>query len=210
MKKIIALALTLLIAFSLTACSSNSSSQQLNNGNSSSTTVSSASSKHKVSSKSKILIAYFTYTDHTAVIAKQIHDQVGGDLVQIRTVKPYPKNYNQTVDQAQREQSENARPKLATRIANMQNYDVVFLGFPNWWGTMPMALFTFLEQYNFSGKTIIPFVTHEGSAFGQSLSDLHKEAPKAKITDGLAIRHDDVYKAQGEVTNWLRKLGMLH
>lgn len=209
MKKILALVLASLIALSLTACSNNSQ-RSPNSRNSATTTASTATSTHKVSSKSRILIAYFTYTDHTAVIARQIHDRVGGNLVRIKTVKPYPKSYNQTVDQAQKEQSENARPKLATRIPNMQSYNIVFLGFPNWWGTMPMALFTFLEQYNFSGKTIIPFVTHEGSEFGQSLSDLHKEAPKAKIANGLAIRHDDVYKAQGDVDNWLRKLGMFH
>ena len=156
----------------------------------------------------KILVAYFSHSGNTREIANQIHKRVGGDIFEIVTVKPYPKVYRECTDAAKKELETNARPPLAKEVANMDSYDVVFIGYPSWWGTLPMALFTFLEKYDFAGKTVIPFCTHEGSALGRSLQDITKLAPKAKLLEGLAVRGGSVKGAQNEVAAWLAKIGM--
>ncbi|HEX3046844.1 MAG TPA: flavodoxin, partial [Bacillota bacterium] len=123
--------------------------------------------------------------------------------------KPYSSNYGAVVEQAKQEQESGYRPKLKTKIANIKSYDVVFVGYPNWWGTMPMAVFTFLEEYDLSGKTIAPFCTHEGSGLGQSVTDIAKLCPKSAILDGLAVRGRMVKNAQNEVSEWLRKIKII-
>lgn len=158
----------------------------------------------------RILIAYFSRTGNTREIANRIHENVGGNLFEIVTVDPYPKDYNATVDKAKQEQVNNCRPPLVTEVENIDTYDVVFVGYPNWWGTMPMAVFTFLEAYDFSGKTIIPFCTHGGSRLGRSVEDITATCPKSIILDGLAIREADAKNAQPDVVSaWLRKLEMI-
>lgn len=157
---------------------------------------------------SKILIAYFSHSGNTRAIAEEIHKSVGGDLFEIATVKPYPRDYNTVVDIARREQNAHSRPSLTAKVDSMAAYDVVFIGYPNWWGTMPMAVFNFLEQYDFSGKTILPFCTHEGSGLGRSEADLARLCPKATLSKGLVIRGSVVKSAQGEVANWLRLEGL--
>jgi len=161
-----------------------------------------------LSGTKKILVAYFSHSGNTREIANQIHNKVGGDLFEIVTVDPYPTDYNACVDQAGREQRNNYRPQLAAKVENMNSYDVVFVGYPNWWGTMPMAVFTFLENYDFSGKTIIPYCTHEGSALGRSVDDIKKLCPKSTILNGLAIRGSSVKTAQDRVAEWLRGIGI--
>jgi flavodoxin len=156
----------------------------------------------------KILVAYFSWNGNTRVIANQIHQSVGGDIFEIKTVNPYPKEYRPTTEVAKQEQEANARPALSTQVNGMDSYDVVFVGYPNWWGTLPMALFTFLEQYDFSGKAIIPFCTHEGSALGRSVIDIKKLCPQSTVLEGLAIRGGSVNSgsAQDTVNAWLRGL----
>ena len=146
---------------------------------------------------------------NTEIIANMVQEAVGGDLFQIVTVKSYPENYRETTDVASQEQGQNARPELATHVENMGDYDVIILCYPNWWGTLPMAVFTFLEEYDFSGKTIAPLCTHEGSRLGRSVTDIAKLCPQATILDGLAIRGGDVKNAQDEIAGWLRKIGMI-
>jgi flavodoxin len=138
--------------------------------------------------ENNILVAYFSHTGNTRVIANQIHENVGGDIFEIVTVDPYPDDYNACVDKAKQEQDDNSRPELATKVENMDSYDVVFVGYPNWWGTMPMAVFTFLEEYDFSGKTIVPFCTHEGSGLGRSVEDIKELCPQSTILEGLQSR----------------------
>lgn len=157
----------------------------------------------------KLLIAYFSKTGNTREIANQIHANTGGDMFEIKTADPYPADYNATVDQAKKELENSYRPNLTAKVQNMAAYDVLFLGYPNWWGTIPMALFTFLEGYNFSGKAIIPFCTHEGSRLGRSVNDLRQLCPQATILDGLAIRGSSVKSAQNDVVTWLRQIGMI-
>jgi flavodoxin len=157
--------------------------------------------------KGKILVAYFSWSGNTRAIAEQIHQAVGGDLFEIKTVNPYPEEYHPTTEAAKQEQESNARPVLAVQVNDMDSYDVVFVGYPIWWGTLPMTLFTFLEQYDFSGKTIIPFCTHEGSALGRSIADIKKLCPRSTVREGLAIRGRNAGNAQSDIAAWLKKIG---
>ena len=171
----------------------------------------------------KKLIAYFSRTGNnyvggkivnlatgnTDVAAQMIQKLTGGDLFRIDTVKPYPSDYEETTDVARQELRQNARPELTGRVDNMPDYDVIFIGYPNWWGTMPMAVYTFLEANDFSGKTIVPFCTHEGSGLGHSESDVRKVCPGATVLKGLAITGGSVQRAGNQIEAWLRGLGLL-
>jgi flavodoxin len=141
---------------------------------------------------------------NTEVIAIKIKDFTGGDLFEINTVKLYPIDYTETTEAAKVELHTNARPELMDRVKNMDDYEVIYLGYPNWWGTFPMAVFTFLESYDFSGKTIIPFCTHEGSGIGSSERDIRKLCPNANFLSGIAIRGSSVNEAENIIENWLK------
>ncbi len=158
----------------------------------------------------KILIAYYSRTNNTAAVAREIQSRVGGDLFQVETQQAYPADYRETTEVASVELKDNARPALARTISKdeMAKYDVIFVGYPIWWGTMPMAMFTFLEQFDLSGKIVIPFCTHGGSGIARSPADIAKLAPNSTISEGLAIRSDSVGQAAGPVSEWLRQLGM--
>jgi flavodoxin len=175
-------------------------------GNTGSDNNSTVQGQQSSTKENNILVAYFSHTGNTREIASQIHERVGGDIFEIVTVDPYPNNYNACVDKAKQEQDDNYRPVLATKVENMDSYDVVFVGYPIWWETMPMAVFTFLEEYDFSGKTIIPFCTHEGSGLGSSVEDIKKLCPNSTVLEGLAVRGSNVNNAQNEVLEWLRKI----
>jgi len=146
---------------------------------------------------------------NTEVAAKMIQKMTGSNIFRIDTVKEYPVDYHETTDVAMQELRQNARPELAGYVDNMADYSVMYLGYPNWWGTMPMAVFTFLEQYDFSGKTIIPFCTHEGSGMGHSEGDVRKLCSDARVLKGLPIRGGSVQGAENDIANWLRKLGQI-
>lgn len=158
---------------------------------------------------SKILVAYFSHSGNTRVIAQIIQKETGAALFEIQAVKPYPQDYDEVVAVAKKEKAANARPVLKNHLSNIQEYDVVFLGFPNWWGSFPMAVATFLEESDLAGKTVIPFCTHEGSYMGSSERDLAKLEPKAKRLEGLAIRGRSVKEAQEEVSEWIKKIGIV-
>ena len=172
-----------------------------------------------IDSNKKILIAFYSRkgqnylggrivnlpVGNTEVVANKIKGFVGGDLFEIKTVKSYPVDYTETTEVAMAEKKAGARPELSTHVEKMDEYDTIYLGYPNWWGTFPMAVFTFLEEYNFSGKTIIPFCTHEGSGIGRSESDIIKLCPEAKILPGIAIRGGSVAGADSLVENWIKK-----
>lgn len=157
---------------------------------------------------SKILVAYFTHSGNTKALAETIQATAGGDLFQIKTVETYPADYNAVVDVAKKEQNANSRPDLATKVEDMSSYDVVFVGYPNWWGTIPMGVYTFLEGYDFSGKKIVPFCTHGGSALGRSERDIERLCPQSTVLEGLAVSGSSVRNAQSSVSAWLRKLGV--
>jgi flavodoxin len=170
--------------------------------------------------KSKSLIAYYSRKGNnyvggsivylpignTEIIAKKIQESTGSDMFRIETVKSYPEDYTETTRMTREEQREDARPELTAAVSDMGSYDVVYLGYPNWYGTMPMAVFTFLESYDFSGKTIIPFCTHEGSGMGSSERDIKRLCPNSKVSPGLAIRGGSVSRADKDLSSWLSKL----
>lgn len=128
-------------------------------------------------------------------------------MFHIETVKPYPKDYTETTEVAKQELRENARPELKSQVSDMDSYDVIYLGYPNWWGTFPMPVFTFLESYDFSGKTIVPFCTHEGSGMGRSESDIKKLCQGSRVENSLAIKGGSVNGAEKEISKWLQKVG---
>lgn len=142
-------------------------------------------------------------------IAQMIQQQVGGDLFSIETVQEYPTTHGPLLDFAYEEKTDNARPELATHIEHLDRYDVIFLGFPNWNADLPMPLYTFLEEYDFSGKTIIPFTTHGGSGFSRTIQTIAELEPDAEvISDGLSISRDSVPDAKSEVADWVNGLGL--
>jgi len=157
----------------------------------------------------KILIVYFSKTNNTRTVAQLIHSQVGGDLLELKTVQPYPDDHNANVEVAVRENRSDARPELDTVFPeNMADYDLIFVGYPVWEYTMPMAFFTFFEQYKFPGKTIIPFSTHLGSGLAGGPKDIARLCPQATVGKGLAIRGPKASGAENEVKRWLRELGL--
>jgi hypothetical protein len=167
----------------------------------------------------KILIAYFSReggnyvsgrivnlsVGNTEVVAKMIQSITGGELFRINTVKKYPDDYTEATRVAQQELRNNARPELSEYLDNIDDYEIITLCYPNWWGTMPMPVFTFLEKYDFTEKTILPVCTHEGSGLGHSESDIRKTCPNASLEKGLAIKGSNVHSAQPEIEKWLQK-----
>lgn len=142
-------------------------------------------------------------------MALTIQDAIGGDLFRIETKEAYPLDHEPLVDQAAEEQDENARPELAAHIENPDQYDTILLGYPNWWGDMPQPLFTFLEEYDFSEKTIIPFNSHGGSGFSNTIEEIKELQPDANISDeGLSISRDKVADSVQDVTDWAKSLDL--
>lgn len=140
------------------------------------------------------------------LLAQMAQEVTGGDLFFIETVEKYPAAYRGTTDQAKEEQDNDARPELASHVEDMDSYDTVILIYPNWWGTLPQPVFTFLEEYDFTGKTIWPLCTHEGSGLGRSEGDIADLAPDAELSEGLAIRGSNAGSAQADVEAWLSDL----
>lgn len=140
---------------------------------------------------------------NTEVVAGIIRELTGGELFQIEQVQAYSKDYNECIAQAQADQKRDARPELKSYPESLDSYDIIYLGFPNYWGTMPMAVFTFLEHFDFSGKTIRPFCTHEGSGMGGSENDIKKLCPSAQVELGLAIRGGSVQWSNKDVQKWI-------
>lgn len=165
----------------------------------------------------KNLIAFYSRADENYVSGMMRHLDVGNtevaagiiekfidaDMFKIEQMQAYAKDYNTCIAQAQEDQKRDARPKLKAYPNSIDGYDTIYLGFPNYWSTMPMAVFTFLEHFDFSGKTIKPFCTHEGSGMGSSERDIRRLCPNAKVEKGLAIRGGSVRQAEKEIERWL-------
>ncbi len=183
---------------------------------------------------SNMLVAYFTYaenadlpdgvdasssasiqtwndkmTGNTGAVAHMISEATGAEMFSIQTVEKYPDSYDTTINQGREEQSAGARPELSTHIENLDSYDIIFLGFPNWWGDMPMAMYSFLDEYDLSGKTIVPFVTSGGSGFSGSISEIESAEPGATVQEGLSLSDSSAMDAQNDVEEWLAGLGYL-
>jgi flavodoxin len=157
--------------------------------------------------RSRTLVAYFSRSGNTRVVAGLIQRARGADLFEIRPARPYPEDYLETVAQARKESSSAYKPALAARLPGIADYDTVFLGFPIWGETLPPVLRAFLAEHDLSGKTLIPFVTHGGYGLGNSLSVLASDAPKARLLDGFAMEADQERRTMERVTGWLKNAG---
>ncbi len=178
---------------------------------------------------SRILIAYFTAGENSDVdvvssasvttvdgeakgrlraVADMIQADTGGTLFSIQTSVEYPGDGGELIDYAAKEQDENVRPELTSHIENLDDYDVIFVGYPTWWYDMPMALYSFFDEYDFAGKTIVPFNVHNGSRFSNTIATIQDLEPDAEvITDGFTVSERDAAEAAGDVADWLKGLG---
>ena len=181
------------------------------------------------SSGSNILIAYFTAAENSGVdavasasystvngeavgrlraIADMIQQNTGGDLFSIRTSVVYPTDGGELIDYTAQEQDENARPELTSHIENLDQYDTIFVGYPNWWADLPMAVYSFFDEYDFSGKTIIPFNVHNGSRFSRTIETIQELEPNATVIEaGFTISEQNVPEAADDVASWLQEIG---
>ena len=155
-----------------------------------------------------VLIAYFSWGGNTRGIAAEIQRQTGADLFEIQMVTPYSTDYNTVLDQAQAAQNVQDRPELSTHVEDMSQYDTIILGYPNWWASIPMPIASFLEEYDFAGKTIVPFCSHGGGRFGQSLTAITKLVPDAVLGEGLAISYSGGSGMPDDVSTWLEQNGI--
>nr|WP_294492902.1 flavodoxin [uncultured Mediterraneibacter sp.] len=178
---------------------------------------------------SRILIAYFTAAENSGVdaeasasysdvdgeakgrmqaLAEMIQAETGGDLFSIQTEEIYPADGGELIDYAADELDEDARPELSTHIENLDDYDTIFVGYPNWWADLPMPLYTFFDEYDFSGKTIIPFNSHNGSRFSGTIQTIEEMKPDATvIEDGFTVNERDISDAAGDIADWINELG---
>lgn len=174
-----------------------------------------------------VLIAYFSWASNVEnndvdsissasivdgnyhIAADYVKNATGGDLFEIKTETTYPVDYDSTTHQASEEKADNFRPVLTSHIDNISDYDTVVLVYPNWWGTYPMAIASFTEEYDLSGKTVMPICTNEGSGMGTSESDLAQLLPDSDVREGLAIRGGDVENSENDINKWLTDNGVI-
>lgn len=157
----------------------------------------------------KILVLCYSRSGNTRAVAEEIHKKAGGGIFQLKTAKPYPESYDDVVEIAKKEKNSHARPAFAEPVPDLNAFDTVFIGWPCWWGTLPMVFFTLLEKYPLAGKTIVPFTTDGGSGFGDGLDDLKKLCPKAKMLEGFEVRGTAARSSADRVDAWLKKLGFV-
>ena len=218
MKKLLSLILAMTLAFSLAACggqaaSSGGSEPSVEEADSPEAASQPAGTETPAAAEESTgeggtLIAYFSWSGNTEQMAQIIAEQTGGSLFEIEPATPYTDDYDTLLDIAQQEQSDNARPELAAQVEDWDSYDVVFVGYPNWWSDAPMAAYTFLESYDWTGKTLIPFNTSSSGGFGRSLSGIGESAAGAEILDGLDLTESELSDAQSRITEWLDGLGL--
>lgn len=182
-----------------------------------------------VATGDKVLVTYFTWPEpdgtdantgasrtisngklygNTEYIAHIIGEATGGDLFAIKTEHPYPSTRKTLIDAAKEEIEAKRHPKLATHIENLNDYDIIFVGYPNWGYDMPMVIYSFFDEYDFSGKTVIPFVTHGGSGFSQSVETIAEMEKDAKVIKGPSIFEQNVPEARENVMKWLKEQGL--
>lgn len=155
--------------------------------------------------KNKVLVAYFSWSGNTRKVANQIHQFVGGDIFEIQPVEDYPTNYNAVLDLAKKEIRSGNKPELKEKLASIEEYNTVFVGYPNWWNTFPAPVATFLAGYNFNKKTIIPFCTHGGGGMGHSVSDIVKQCPESAVMNRFSI-NGNAASNNTKVEKWVEKL----
>lgn len=237
MKRLIAIFLAALMLLSLAACGNQTNDTEIENNAPSQTSESDESNQNEQNTvqdnvsntEGKVLIVYFTAAENSGVdaiasasyttingnavgrvraVADMIQKETGGELFSIQTSTVYPADGGELIDQAADEQNDNFRPELTTHIEDLSAFETIFIGYPNWWYDMPMALYSFFEEYDFSGKTIIPFNVHNGSRFSSTISTIQGLEPNATvITDGFTVSERSVADAEKDVVEWLEELG---
>ena len=201
LKKLLSVMLVGTAVFSLAACSGGDGEEEQPE------TQETAENADTEAGEGAALIAYFSWSGNTEAVAQEIQAQTGADLFEIVPAEPYTDDYDELLDIAQEEQSSDARPAIA-ETEDLSGYDTVFLGFPNWWGDMPMILYTFLDEYDLSGKTIAPFNTSGGSGFSGSLDTIAEMEPDAEITEGISLGSEEAEDCADEVAEWLANINM--
>lgn len=220
MKQVVSTMLSVALALALTACGSAQTTDETTTAEDVTSTTSDASVGD--TADNNILVAYFSLAGeqygvgvieegNTSIIAHMIAEETGADLFEIEPVTPYPETYDELLEVSEEERDQNARPEIADTVQNMETYDTVFIGYPIWWGDMPMIVYHFLESYDFSGKTVIPFCTNAGSGLAdteQTIQDL----TGADLLDGFAIAgetaQNDRESAREQVEEWLTEIGI--
>ena len=218
MKRFVALILAVTMMLTLAACGNSAPAESASEGD-----RETANSTNVQTGGSHMLVAYFSLAGeqygvgvieegNTSIIAHMIAEQTGADLFEIEVVTPYPTSQSELLEVSQQEMADNARPEIAGTVDNMDDYDTIFIGYPNWWGDMPMIVYNFLESYDLSGKTIVPFCTHGGSGLSNTESTI-ADITGGTMKDGFAIpgttAQNDRDTARSEVTEWLKEGGFV-
>ncbi|BCA85927.1 flavodoxin [Enterococcus saigonensis] len=231
-KKIWIISTCLTAMFLMSACSSDEQegSASAPDENISTTTESGNSNINSIQTSGNVLVAYFSVPEtagvdavsrasrvvedgevigNTQFVAQTIQQETNGDIFRIETVQEYPGDHDELVDFGENELAEEARPELSSQIENLDKYDTIFLGYPIWAGDLPMPLYTLLESTDFTDKTIIPFSTHGGSGFSNTIDILEQLQPNATIIkDGITISRDSVPDSRDEIVNWVSNLSL--
>nr|WP_296094458.1 flavodoxin [uncultured Dorea sp.] len=219
MKRFFALILAVTMMLTLAACQNSAPAESVSEGDSETAN----STNVQTEGDSHMLVAYFSLAGeqygvgvieegNTSIIAHMIAEQTGADLFEIEAVTPYPTSQSELLEVSQQEMADNARPEIAGTVDNMEDYDTIFIGYPNWWGDMPMIVYNFLESYDLSDKTIVPFCTHGGSGLSNTESTI-ADITDGTMKDGFAIpgttAQNDRDTARSEVTKWLKEGGVV-
>ncbi len=223
MKKPVSVLMVFPLLFSLAACSSNTNSEESSSpapqstessssptgetDNSVSNSEVSAPESESAEAGLKSLVVYFSWSGNTEHVAKSIQSQTDSDIFEIVPATPYSDDYDTVLDIAQQEQRDNARPAIANSIENIADYDVIYVGYPNWWGDMPMILYTFFDSYDLSGKTIAPFCTSGGSGLSNTVNEIKDLELNGTVTNGLHIGSGSSSNPDSAVSEWLSEIG---
>lgn len=228
MKRLVSIFMVLALLFSFAACSNrtneespshtqqasdqSSTSDEQSNSQSDSSTPTGTSEQNASSTPaeagSKSLVVYFSWSGNTENVAKSIQRQTDSDIFEIVPATPYSDDYDIVVDLAQEEQRKDARPAISGSIENLGQYDVIYVGFPNWWGDMPMILYTFFDAYDLSGKTVALFCTSGGSGLSNTVNEVKSLEPNAVVTEGLHIGSGSSSNPDSAVSEWLHDIGL--
>ncbi len=155
----------------------------------------------------KALVIYYSRSGNTKQIADYIEEKTNADVIRLETVRTYPSNYDEMLDTAKEEQRNGGRPELRNKNINIEDYDIIFLGYPIWWGEIATPVYTFLDEYDLSGKKIAPFVTSGSSGLSGTPSDIKREEPKSEVLDAMSITSSTLNNYKSLTDNWLSKLG---
>lgn len=230
MKKLVSIFMVLTLLLSFAACSNNTNNEgsssapqqsstpnstpaeESNNQNDSSIPSEESSNPNDSSTPTetgaKSLVVYFSWSGNTENVAKSIQTQTDADIFEIVPATPYSDDYDTVVDLAQEEQRNNARPAISNSIESIEQYDVIYVGFPNWWGDMPMILYTFFDTYDLSGKTVALFCTSGGSGLSGTVNEVKILEPNATVTEGLHIGSGSSSNPDSAVSEWLNDIGL--